>query len=258
LADRVRTFIDDYNAEMDRYHRQKGEVKLDDFVKYDKIKWSESLKANVVRGRQCDYDESKLRLSLYRPFCKRFLFFDEMLNERRYQFPQIFPTVAAEEENRVITMSDIGYRAPTFSAIVTAAIADLHLCAAVDAHQCFPFYIYAEDGTNRRENITDWALQQFRAHNGDPKIAKWDMFHYVYGVLHHPSYREKFADNLKRELPRIPFAPDFWAFAKAGEELARLHVDYEKLEPYNLEFNTDEDVPLSYKVVDKMRLTKDK
>ena len=66
-------------------------------------------------------------------------------------------------------------------------------------------------------------------------ITKWDIFHYVYGVLHHPGYRTKFADNLKRELPRIPFAPNFWAFAEAGKELARLHLDYEKLEPYPLE-----------------------
>ena len=79
--------------------------------------------------------------------------------------------------------------------------------------QCFPFYIYDEDGTNRRENITDWALTQFRTHYGDESISKWDIFYYVYGILHHPGYREKFADNLKRELPRIPFAPEIAASA---------------------------------------------
>ena len=73
--------------------------------------------------------------------------------------------------------------------------------------QCFPFYVYDEDGSNRRENITDWALQLFREHYQDPAIGKWDIFYYVYGVLHHPGYRAKFADNLKRELPRIPLAP---------------------------------------------------
>src|SRR5262245_21150953 len=103
-------------------------------------------------------------------------------------------------------------------------------------------------------DITDWALQQFRTHYKDPKIRKWDIFHYVYGLLHHPGYRAKFADNLKRELPRIPFAPDFWAFAKAGQELARLHLDYDKLEPYDLKFTWTEDMPLSYRVVDKMKL----
>ena len=72
-------------------------------------------------------------------------------------------------------------------------------------NQCFPFYTYDEDGTNRRENITDWALEQFRSHYADRSITKWDIFHYVYAVLHHPAYRERYAANLKRELPRIPF-----------------------------------------------------
>ena len=76
-------------------------------------------------------------------------------------------------------------------------------------------------------------FRQFRDHYGDTTISKWDVFYYVYGLLHHPGYREKFADNLKRELPRIPFAPDFQAFASAGKQLARLHLEYEDLEPYD-------------------------
>jgi len=120
-----------------------------------------------------------------------------------------------------------------------------------------PFYIYDEDGTNRRENITDWALQHFREHYNDKKITKWDIFYYVYGILHHPGYRTKFADNLKRELPRIPLAPDFKAFAKAGKKLAELHLGYEQLEPWPLKWIEAEGVPLSYHV-EKMRLSKDK
>jgi predicted helicase len=81
--------------------------------------------------------------------------------------------------------------------------------------QCFPLYTYAEDGTNRRENITDWALEQFRSRYNDPSLSKWDIFHYVYAVLHHPEYRERYAANLRRELPRIPFAS---AGAKALEK----------------------------------------
>ena len=95
-------------------------------------------------------------------------------------------------------------------------------------------------------------------HYKDKKIDKWDIFHYVYGLLHHPGYREKFADNLKRELPRIPFAPDFRAFAEAGKKLAELHLDYEKLKPWDLDFVETPGVPLSYRVEDKMRLSKDK
>ncbi len=103
-----------------------------------------------------------------------------------------------------------------------------------------------------RENITDWSLKQFRKQYADKKISKWDIFYYVYGVLHHPSYRIKFADNLKKSLPRIPFAR---AFAKAGQELAAMHLDYVKLEPHPLQFVTN-DKPLSYRV-EKMKLSKD-
>ena len=88
--------------------------------------------------------------------------------------------------------------------------------------------------------------------SGDPSTTG------VYGLLHHPGYRTKYADNLKRELPRIPFAPDFRAFSKAGEKLAKLHLDYEKLKPWDLEFVETPGVPLSYRVEDKMRLSKDK
>jgi len=124
--------------------------------------------------------------------------------------------------------------------------------------QCFPFYTYSPDGSNRCENITDAALEKLRDHYRNPAISKWDIFHYIYAVLHHPVYREKFADNLKRELPRIPFAPDFAAFAAAGRELARLHVEYETLEPWPLEWAENPAYPLSYRVEDKMRLSKDK
>ena len=224
LVNRVKQFIEDYNAEVDRYKRSDRSANLDEFVHYDKIKWSESLKANLVRGRSAAFEEAQLRTALFRPFSKRTLCFNDTLVERRYQFPRIFPTVEAEAENRVIVLSDIGYRASGFSALMSDQIVDLHLCASVDAHQCFPFYVYDEVGTNRRENITDWALKQFRTRYKDKKLTKWDIFHYVYALLHHPGYRTKFADNLKKSLPRIPFAPDFRAFANAGKELAELHA----------------------------------
>jgi predicted helicase len=106
-------------------------------------------------------------------------------------------------ENRGIVASDNGWRSP-FSTLASCFTPDLHLCASTDGFQCFPFYTYAEDGSEQRENITDWALQEFQTRYGDPKISKWDIFHYVYAVLHHPQYRERYAANLRRELPRIP------------------------------------------------------
>ena len=117
--------------------------------------------------------------------------------------------------------------------------------------QCFPYYTYDEDGSNRRENITNWALAQFRTHYGDDSISKWDIFYYVYALLHHPGYRERYAADLKRELPRIPFAPEFRRFSNAGAELADLHLNYEQNERFNLNWETLR-TPIDYKVV-KMR-----
>ncbi len=153
-------------------------------------------------------------------------------------------------------MSDKGYRSP-FSALVVNKLPELHLCASTDTFQCFPFYTYNEDGTNRRENITDWSLEQFRAHYADKSITKWDIFHYVYALLHHPLYRERYAANLKRELPRIPFAPDFKAFAEIGKRLAEIHVNYEQQPEYPLERIEAPGVPLDWRV-EKMKLSKDK
>jgi predicted helicase len=257
LTDRVRRFIEDYNAEVDRYKRAAEVANVDDFVRYERIKWSETLKANVVRGRYAEYRESDVRSALYRPFFKQVLFLNEMLVERRYQFHQILPIETTEAENQLIALTAPGSEKP-FMILASSLLTDIHLVGAGAGCQCFPFYVYEEDGSNRRESVTDWALEQFRTHYKDKKIGKWDIFHYVYGLLHHPGYRTKFADNLKRELPRIPFAPDFKAFATAGKELARLHLDYESLEPYPLKFIETDGVPLSYTVEDKMRLTKDK
>ena len=128
----------------------------------------------------------------------------------------------------------------------------------LDSNQSFPFYTYDEDGTNRRENITDWALAEFRNYYSDDILTKWDIFHYTYGLLHHPTYCEKYQVNLKRDLPHIPFAEDFWGFANAGAQLANLHVNYESQPEYSdLTFIQNSEVPLNWRV-EKMKLSKDK
>ncbi len=254
LEDRIQRFVDDYNGEVDRYKRSGMKANLDEFINYEKVNWSEGLKNNLVRGTYADFEKSRFRQSLYRPFSKKWLYFDALAIERRYLYPLVVPSIGAELENLAICSTNEAQI--DFSALVTNLIPCLHLGGRQG--QCFPFYVYDEDGTNRRENITDWALEQYRTHYADKKINKWEIFYYVYGLLHHPGYRTKFADNLKRELPRIPFAPDFRAFATAGKELAGLHLDYEKLEPHPLKWIESEGVPLSYKVIDKMRLSKDK
>lgn len=158
-----------------------------------------------------------------------------------------------ESQNEVICLSESGAN-KSFHCLSVNALPDFHLTGDT---QCFPFYTYAEDGGNRRENITDWALGQFRERYKDNHISKWDIFHYVYAILHHPQYREKYAANLRRELPRIPFAPEFRAFVQAGARLAELHVNYEDQPQYPLQKLENKAARLDWRV-DKMRLSADK
>ncbi len=255
LLSRIESFVENYNLEVDRYKRAKSKSKtsIDDFVKYDQIKWSESLKNHLMRGKYIEADEAQVRDSVYRPFTKKFLYFDAALVERRYLFPRIHPTVV-NERNLHICVPGPGNR-KGFGCFVADSVISLDF--AYEKVQCFPFYVYDEDGTNRRENITDWALTRFREHYKNKKITKWDIFHYVYGVLHQPEYRTTFADNLKRELPRIPFMADFEAFAGAGRQLAKCHLEYESVDPWPLQWVETPGVPLSYEVT-KMKLSKDK
>ena len=216
LAENMRGMIDTYNAEVDRWQRRENrQAKVDDFVDNDdvKIKWSRDLKSDLGRSRITEYTEDKVRNSLYRPFTKSNLFFDRVMNEEVYVFPSIFPIPQTETENRVICVSGLGHE--IFRCQIANRIVELKFSNSSNGgSQCFPFYTYDEDGRNRRENITDWALKNFRAHYGDEAIGKWDIFHYVYGLLHHPDYRERYEANLKRDLPHLPYAPDFWGFAK--------------------------------------------
>jgi Type ISP C-terminal specificity domain len=125
--------------------------------------------------------------------------------------------------------------------------------------QSFPFYTYAEDGSNRRENITDWALKQFQDRYGS-QVSKWDIFHYVYGLLHHPQYRERYKENLKRDLPHIPLLHSHEAFKTCkhiGQQLMDLHLNYEQAKEYPLTGVENRDVPFSWRV-EKMKLTQDK
>ena len=124
-------------------------------------------------------------------------------------------------------------------------------------HNAFPSTPTTRTGRNRRENITDWALEQFRARYQDETIGKWDLFHHVYGLLHHSQYRERYQVNLKRDLPRLPYAPDFWEFAKAGQRLGETHIGYEDMDEYRMKKIETPGKPLDWRV-EKMRLSKDK
>ena len=256
LVENMNRLIGTYNAEVDRWKRRENrDASVDDFVVSDdaKIKWSRDLKLDLKRGRIAEYAEDKVRNSLYRPFTKLNLFLDRVMNEEVYVFPSIFPIPEIEQKNRVICVSGIGGNKP-FHTLMAEMIPCLD---SLEKTQCFPFYTYDEDGTNRRENITDWALARFRAHYRDESIGKWDIFHYVYAFLHHPDYRERYQANLKRDLPRLLYTPDFWDFAKAGGRLGEIHIGYEEVPEYPLHFIENREVPINWRV-EKMKLSKDK
>ncbi len=258
LATRVEQFIKDYNAEVFHWVDAGRPQDVDNFVRYDKVKWSRNLKRDLRNERYAKFDANAIRRSLYRPFTSMWLYHADIVVDERGTTGTFFPTPASEAENIAIVVSDHGYRSP-FSTLATNVIPDLHLLASTDGFQCFPFYTYAEDGSSRRENITDWALGQFQQQYG-AGVSKWDIFHYVYALLHHPTYRARYAENLKRDLPRIPLAPDardFRAFVQAGEQLKALHLGYEQVEEYPLRHAETPGEPFTWRVK-KMRLAPDK
>ena len=248
-----------YNDHILRYkNREEKELDINNFVNSDnhQISWSDGLKAFVKREIYIAFDKQYLRHSIYRPFIATFLYFDKHLNERRYQFPYISPTSNIEDENRFICVTGIGAQ-QSFATLISKIIPDLNFMGVGTVPQWFSFYTYDENGNSRQENITDWALEKFQTHYQDPKITKWDIFHYTYALLHHPHYRDRYTANLKRELPRIPFAPEFHPFAAAGKRLTEIHINYEQQPEYRLKHIENKDLPIDWRV-EKMRLSKDK
>ena len=194
------------------------------------IKWDRELLNNLHRRKKTEFDEEYIRKAVYRPFIATNCYADYTFAQMKYQIDRIFPNSLSE--NRVICIPGIGNQKP-FSALMTDTMPDLNLNEA--GAQCFPRYSYPKstdvvdvadtlpgigEALDRIDNISDTALNAFREHYPDNAITKDMIFDYIYGVLHAPNYREQFANDLSKELPRIPFAPDFHAFAEAGKALA--------------------------------------
>ena len=257
LKENLTQMMEYYNGQVFQWERRSNrDINVNDFIDTDdtRIKWTRSLKSKLKTGTMAEFSTENVRASLYRPFTKSHLYFHRMMNECVYVFPSIFPTPDAETENQVICVSSPRTNT-SFHTLMINVIPDFHLTGD---SQCFPFYTYNEDGTNRQENITDWALAQFQTHYGDDTITKWDIFHYNYGLLHYPDYREKYRSNLKRDLPHIPFAQDFWGFANAGAQLADIHVNYESAPKYDgLKYIETPGMPINWRV-EKMKFSKDK
>ncbi|MBI0002177.1 DEAD/DEAH box helicase [Bartonella sp. W8122] len=245
LSNNMQSMIDFYNSEINCFNNSNiKELKIDDFINLDttKISWSGDLKDAFRKQVKGIYSVDKIKSSLYRPFTKEFLYFDKLFNNSIYKIPLIFPN--AEAENTVICVSGIG-AISAFSSFISNKITCLD---AIEKGQCFPMYLYeqesAEEGLfasddkpklKRRDAITDAGLQHFQKAYQDNTISKEDLFYYIYGLLHSEDYRTRFADNLMKELPRIPAVKkfdDFKAFSQAGRALANLHLNYETIEQY--------------------------
>jgi len=202
----------------------------------DPIKWDRELEKYRNRGIEKRFAIGAIVPSLYRPFCKQWFYFDRHFNGMVYQWASILPI--RTDTNRLILYTQPGSQKP-FMVGSSETVCDLHFVGAAAGSECLPFFRY-DDAGHRTENITDWALDQFKKHYqpGRTKqtrpITKEAIFHYIYGMLHDPIYREKYAQNLKREFPRIPFYADFWRWADWGKELMDLHIGYEQVQGFML------------------------
>ncbi|MGC9293547.1 MAG: type ISP restriction/modification enzyme [Acidobacteriaceae bacterium] len=243
--------IDAYSSTLTQYAAQHPRPGPDGFIDVEdkRIKWTRQTKHSLKECHACAYDASFIRPALYRPFTSQFHYFDDFWNEERYQMPWLFPL--PETENTLIeTNQNAGNKG--FFALSSDRIVDLH---CTGDSQCFSFYTYDEDGSHPQENITDWALEEFRNHYSDKSISKWEIFHAIYAILHHPEYRTRYAADLKRDLPRIPFVPEFHEYARIGAALMKLHLEYEQQPEFPLQ--RMEKGKLDWRV-EKMALSKDK
>ncbi len=241
----VQKCIDTYNADLKRFNthfreafksRAKG-VKSDQLYKQlndkeittdkTKIAWTDGLKNNLIKNKNLQESrKDRIRLALYRPFNKQWLYFDKNLNERQYQFSKIFPDKDAQN---VVINTGAG-NGKNFSALVSDFISS--------RNQAYPLYYYDDLG-NRHYAISGYALNLFRKHYEDNSIAEEEIFYYIYAILHHKGYLEKYKNSLAKEEPRIALSEDFKELSALGKELAELHLNYESEELHtSVEYKT--------------------
>ncbi len=266
LKQSVQNCIDTYNADLKRFNerfreafkqRAKG-VKSADLYKHlndkeittdkTKIAWTRSLKNHLIKNKNLqESHEKRIRLALYRPFNKQWLYFDENLNEEQYQLPKIFPDKDAQ--NVVINTTK-----GKFSTLVSGAIPDIHFIGDANA---YPLYYYDDLG-NRHYAISGYALNLFRRHYKDNAITEEEIFYYIYAVLHHKGYLKKYKNSLAKEAPRIALSDDFKELSVLGKELAELHLNYESGEMHeSVQYNLLENAEMEG-YYDVVQMKKDK
>ncbi len=250
LTQSVQKCIDTYNADLKRFNarfreafkqRTKG-VKSGELYKHlndkeittdkTKIAWTDGLKNNLIKNTNLqESSEERIRLSLYRPFNKQWLYWDKDLINRQGEFSKIFPDKSA---HNVVINTGVG-NGKDFSALVSDAIPDKHF---IGNNQAYPLYYYDDLG-NRHYAISGYALNLFRRHYGDNLIAEEEIFYYIYAVLHHKGYLEKYKNSIAKEAPRIALSEDFKELSTLGKELGELHLNYESGEMHDsVEYTT--------------------
>jgi predicted helicase len=249
LIEKMDKFINFYNSEVDRYARNGSGNDVDVFVNTDPklTNWTRSLKRDLSRGKKADLNDGEVRMCAYRPFFYTPLYFSKQLNEEIGQIPRVFPK--EDSQNALICVTGIGSQRG-ISVFMSCRLPDLQF---IQNGQFFPLYLYentkpeeglfatagAQAGLTRRDAITDAGLAHFQAAYQGAAISKEDLFYYIYGLLHSPQYRTRFANNLAKQLPRIPAVKryeDFAAFRDAGRALGHLHVNFETVDPYMVNF----------------------
>ncbi|HAC32431.1 MAG TPA: hypothetical protein DCF70_07390 [Treponema sp.] len=219
------------------------DLTVEDFIDTDerKISWSRAYRNDVKRNCEHKFDEKFSRVGLYRPFCTQNLYFDRNVLNDVAGIYNMFPTTS--HKNLVICVSGLG-GSKVNSSLIVNTIPDLNTLDS--GTQCFPLYwyetiepdqnsLFGDDDAQivKHEAVSDFILERAQSKYGN-KVQREDIFYYVYGILHSKSYRETFSADLKKMLPRIPLVSDyekFWAFSKAGRDLANLHLNYEKVAP---------------------------
>ncbi|RYH75526.1 helicase [Flavobacteriaceae bacterium 144Ye] len=247
LKENMSKTIDFYNEQRLTYssEKQRKKIAFKSFASNDskKISWNDSLRKKCEKNIELLFENKHILKSLYRPFTKTSLYFDTAFIQRPYQQPKLYPN--KDTKNLTICISGIGGNKEN-TTIITNSIIDLNCLDA--GTQCFPLYYYEEkeqvqgslfDAASeskyiRRDGVSDFIWERAKKQYGK-SVTKEDIFYYVYGILHSPDYRETFANDLKKMLPRIPLVDkpkDFKAFSDAGRKLAELHINYESVEEY--------------------------
>ncbi|GAA6799802.1 hypothetical protein HpHCM65_10920 [Helicobacter pylori] len=250
LMQNVQKCIDTYNADLERFNahfreafKQRAQgVKSSELYKQlndkeittdkTKIAWTCALKQEFIKNKNLQESHEKcIRLAMYRPFNKQWLYFDKNLNERQYQLPKIFPDESFEN---VVINTGVG-NGKNFSALVSDCISDYDL---ISPNQAYPLYYY-DDWGNRHYAISGYALNLFRKHYEDNSIAEEEIFYYIYAIFHHKGYLEKYKNSLAKEAPRIALSEDFKELSTLGKELGELHLNYESEELHaSVEYKT--------------------